>query len=520
MESRFYQIWQRSKKALFIAVIVFLAALGLRSASQYGFVTISVENPSQQNSQQTSVTLLNQNTNTETVVQTTAQPTRRLVKKSSYEVRASENGNNAWQIIESAGWFRSRTVTIRLVTEKNRSFIADNPRGCMYMDQQLLSYACSQPGGGIFRHNQTNGSTPPGVSELFSDTDLQPVAVVGTSSGAVALFKATPEIEETGAGSYSFAKLKPGSFDIDGEQTFLDELDASKNYQAVSYDGGILLYSEDYSDILYYPTIDSTAQSINLPKIDGSLAATSLNASGTSIVLSYQSVSKKEDNSLSKQAKDTRGATVVISKTKVVGTYYHETAWKSTTLCGTNTLCAMEPAGDKQRLTVLSINDSTLVPTYSISNVSQIIGLANRVLVVTRWGVLELNTENKSVTVDYSFNDYSYCGIGESRDPDQYVLCVADKSGPHALLVDTSAAFTDRIDVWATQLRASKDINSVIIDRKNMYIVLEYGDGVTRAGEDDFIDDDARIAAARQGAETVINSLKLRSLGYNIEILL
>lgn len=517
MQSQFYQLLQRGRKPIIIAVLVLIVGLGLRLLSQYGFIVIDVQNKTGQSAD---LTILNQTNNTEVIIKDAGLSTRRFVKKSNYEVRVGKDGNNGWAAITSAGWLQSQSASLSLMPEKSREFVADSPRGCMFFDQQLLSYTCGQPSAGMYRHNQSSGDNPPGVTELFAETDLQPIAVAGTPSGAVVLIKSSPEIEEIGSGSFSFAKLKAGSFDIDGEQIFLDELDASKNYQIASYNGGIVVYDDTYTDVLFYQTPESVAVKINLPKIEGSLSASSLKASGTSLVISYQSTSSKQDDSLSKQPQDTRGATVVVSKTNVVGTYYHDTAWKNTMLCGNNTLCAMEPAGDKQQLAVLTIDGQKLRLDYTISNVSDVVSLTSRVLVVTRWGVIELNTETKTAQIDYTFNNYSYCGLGESSNANQYVLCVADKSGGHTLLIDTSANFSDHIDISTTSLRAAKDINSVIVDRKNIYIVLEYGDGVTRTGETEFIDDDSRINAARQGTEALINNLKLRSLGYNIEILL
>jgi hypothetical protein len=513
MESQGVLIWQKYRKFVFLAVVLTLMGGILYFVATHGFVTISLSGAGDA---EDSLVLLNQTSNrsSKSSFNTTV---RKLVRKADYEATVRVSGASSWAQFKTKGFLQNTTITMSLQKERARTFIADNPSSCMSYNSQLVSFSCGSIENIVNVHNQSSGSVPPLVSQGIGDIPGTIDAIITTPSGTVAFVEQLSEDESNPTIRYSFVPLASSTFQVSGTPILLTGvLDSQTEYSAKAYRGGIIVYSKDFSSLVYFSKPQSSGDYINLPDVTGGLRAFDLQASDKALVVSYTNRDLSSDNSLSKVAKGTRSASTVLENGKAAKTYYYNGAWATVLPCGNAKLCATSPVGDKQQMSVYDTSTAKLQPEFNVNNVNQMFGVNGNISVVTDEGVLRLDPTKKRGSFDISFLGDHFCGSGDSNNPTQYVLCVTSSDGNHALLIDTTIEDTNQINQRVNVIRANKMVQKIIVDRNKVFIVPDYGNTILNqdTGESDY--DPALVQAANQTVKTLVTQQKLKELGFTV----
>jgi hypothetical protein len=506
-----FGVISRYRKLLIYLVVLLGISIPLYMASQYGRVSIDsdIDGP---------VTLVNQNNDESVNIEIRNGSGSSVVKKGSYEVLVLGDQKTAWTTFSAKGFFMSTTISLISSPEKQRTFIGNSVKSCNYYDQQLLSYSCGDAASGMFVHSPASGSMPPLASQVAGDIHGTLIDVTPSQGTFIGLFKS--QSEDGSYIAYSLDRLPAPSFTPAEDYVFIDVFDESEELGGLHpYKQGFIVYNTSFTAVYYFASIEATPQKIPFPSVDDDLVGYDIEATGDSIAISYTNNPDYEPNSTDTAPKGMKGATTYITPTEVK-TFQHEGEWNNITPCGNNQLCGIRNTGASNSLDILDTNGDALKVTSSIANANQIYSVSNNTLVATDTAIISISHTTNAKVVDYSFRGYNFCGFGRSINPDEYVVCVSDSAQIRALLISSKFQNNDSIDRAVQKLQESDSVDTVVADRKNLFIVLEYGDGDRNQEDGGFDINYANVDKARAEVESIVQSLKLGDLGYTVQTLL
>ena len=477
----------------------------------HGFVSITVSGP---DSSEYTVQLLDQKSNTTQTFASKTKEMKRFVKKSSYEITVSTSNSGGWTQTETGGLLSTTQQKVTTDFERKRTFVADQPKGCMAFDQVLVTIDCDVNSDSLTIHLPGSQDVPPSVQTNTDGVIGGVIGVASTASGTVGLVQKETEDEDSTGYIYSLLSIKV-PFAYSG-QTVINVADDNAIYKIASYRDGVIVYSDSFSDITYYPAIGAPAEKIKAPTIPSGYNPYKLNVTGGTISLSYSNQDPEDDTSQDKVSKDIASLVYVVDQNGTTRNYSLKGFWSNILLCQDTIICAVSAVGEKQQVSVYKINGSALDQLYSVNNVSQVAFTTAGLLIVNDKNILRLNPATRSAVVDYSLGKFSYCGSGSSQLPASYIICVADQTGSHALLVEAGSPSAISVDKVLLDLTASKSVESVTIDRNTVYITPNYGEDVFNEAEGYFGYDPKTQAAADATIESLVVKSKLRENSYNV----
>ncbi|HUP26723.1 MAG TPA: hypothetical protein VM124_03710 [Candidatus Limnocylindrales bacterium] len=373
---------------------------------------------------------------------------KKLVKRGEYQLLAQKGETSYFSVIKANGFLRSSVVSPRLVKEKARKFVGDNPASCMYYTGQILvSGACEDLYSQLNLHVPATSQQATYIQRLSSQYDGVVEGVVSTQQGIIALLRSV-----SGEDHVSY-KVSP-EFGI-SDPIAMTELDKNKTYSLQAYKDGFLIYDKSLGHILYYSSLRSRPSVISnqRPK-DSKLGAYGIQTQGSSLVVAYSDhpedqalASSDEEHTQTKPPKRTK-VSLMVQDGGATREYTFTKRLSSFDLCGTKKLCVLDTSGT---LEVYDISGSKLRLLFAIAKVEHIGTFNNSLIVALGGGLLNLDVDKRAGYILYSYGNYRFCGMRtENIGP---VLCMINGDDKAvALFVDPTTDNTDSIDKKISQL--------------------------------------------------------------------
>lgn len=452
------------------------------------FVNVTIAGSS--SGEQYTVTITDQSGEPEFSFQTSETTIKKRVKRGSYVVSVQQSNHSFLTTINAPGYFRSAKVDAKLVQEKSRRFVGDNPANCMYfVGGVLYSSECTGQFADINKHVPASSQQSTYVLKVNENSGIAGYVQGTTDAGGktIALVK-TPQDSE-GGGSYSLVQFSSGL--SSSRQILAENLNTDADYSIAAYKNGFLIYSQSLDTASYYSSYGAPAQSVDLGEVnDKDLAPKFLSSWGNDILTGYTS---PDDENASND------------KTELVIGSQHYTfkrQFTSASQCAVNTLCAIDATG----LSVYYIDGGDSDLLYMIPGAAGVYNSAGKTLVVNRNGVINLNVSNGSGYYDYSFGEYKFNNFVVV--PNGYLVSVTGpKNKNSALFIDSVRSDFNSVDKRVLTLAKLNEVETVSIYDKYIYIVPDLGEQVYNNSSNEF-EYDPTVKAA---SNTKINQAILKS---------
>ncbi len=443
-------------------VVIFMALWWLMTHS---YVDISAGNKSSGNVTYRLLSTSDQKDQKEVV--SDKQNVKRLLKRGHYQVEVTQGNRSYVSTFTTGAIFQKTKVTGTLSVEKSREFVGDNPGYCMLIvNAVLLSNECRGQYSEIKTHMPATNDMP---TYTLYDTGSILANVEGfvtTPEGSFVLVllpvsesAKTHVLYKLSADGSSAAKVTRVA-DITG-------LSTANTYSVQAYKSGFILYDSDYSAIYYYPSIKSKVEPINVGTPDNKgLLPNQLAVAGDNISLLYTNITESEKVG----AKNIKAEVLLINGSEQKRLTLKKD-YTSASSCGTQKLCLL-------RGQQLDVYDTTGKPVllYSLYNVREIVGNTNgRLTLVTRQGLLGLDTDKRTGAYLYSFGKYTY--NASAKDTNGYIVNVtASKGEKVALFIDTSKDDSGSIDKKVYGLNNLSEITAMSVYKNRIFITPYTGD--------------------------------------------
>lgn len=419
---------------------------------------------------------------------------KKLVKRGSYEVLASQDSNNKVGVIESGGFLSTNKLSLELESQKSREFIGDSPASCFeFIKSRLLSWSCFGNAEGGKVHAPATTQIPSlnksfsvfGYSGMrlmdFLSSDGQTYALVGVDyddGSQVALYEFDPV-----TGVIDSTKSRQ-----------INELPGGKNYQASRVDDGYLIYSDDGYELMKFKDIGSEIIRINRPDVKDGLKLYSLQTNQNTIVMvfgheftgsemggssffpSYPKNDKQNSgdgriNNSFDEGMD--GGEIVLINGDDQTVIPFKNRAHQIRLCGEKMICMLH----ESKLTFYELNATKLTKLFQMTGVSQIESSGKHLLVVKDDGVMVMDPLTRQGHYEYMFGGYSFCGI-KPLDK-SYLVCVNSKQDNRrqsVLRINTEVDTTDYIDQQILELQELQEVKSLSIYKNLIYLSPELGE--------------------------------------------
>lgn len=514
----FTELWLRHKAKVFIAVALLTIVLIVYYIANHSFISVNVENPS---GSEITYTILDQKTNKSTVTKTRKSSIKKYVSRSQYEIQISDNSRNSWKEIDSGSFLRTKKVSSVLQKERERTFIANSPAGCMTNSVILLSMNCDGQLTSVKRHIPGTNDTPPVISEGIAGIDNNPEYINRTQAGIVAFYT----VSDTGEFDEALSSIPKPKYYLalvqDDGQKALKVREISIDYTEqrhtlIPYKQGFIIYANDFSNIYYFASFDSEGEKIELPKTDSELKVQQLSVSNEYITLTYSNYSENKNNSTPSLQEGIKSEVFILNEKGSIKSYAFNTYWNNVLVCGTEKLCLLSIADDRNQVNVYDITSKKAKYLFAVNNAQDMFTNGLILKVINDEYILSLDVDKRSGAIDYTFKDSRFCGYAVSPKSQDYVLCITDLgSVNNAILIDSNKDVSYPIDVTVNKFIKEDYIDSVIPDRNRLYIIPNYGELVFVEGEGFTIDPEVKKSADSK-IINLIRESKIKESGYTI----
>jgi len=512
----FPTFWSKHRVKVFIAIILLFLGLLINYLYNHSFISVTVQNPS---GSEITFSILNQKTNKTTVIKTKNSSIKKYVSRSQYEVRVGDNSRNAWQEIDSSSFLRTKNVSATLEKERDRTFIASNPDGCMTKASILLSQSCNGPLTGLKRHIPGTNDAPPVVSEGVEGLDNNTEYVNNTKQGIIAIYSTSPtgEFDEAVKSepepTYFIAKLQDdGQKAIQVRQVSIDA--AGQRHTLLPYKNGFIIYDNDFYNMYYFESFDSEPKKIELPKTESDLRIKQVSTGDSYVTISYSNFDENKNNSTDSLQKGIKSEVYLLNENGVVKSFSFNTYWNRAVACGTEKLCLLSVADKRNQVNVYDIVSKKAKYLYAVNNAKDIFTNDSLLKVINDDSILSLDIDKRSGSIDYTFKESAFCGYATNPKSKEYVVCITDVAGRNnAILIDSSKPVNTPIDIAVNSLIEEDFIDAVIPDRNRLYIVPRYGNLEFVEGEG-FTNTPEQIKTVDTKIQNAISKSNLKEQGY------
>lgn len=436
----------KNRRRLIFSLVFIGILLAILIVSHYGFVEIDAGQVG--GGKEITYKIIDQKSQKIKEVKTGDSIFKRLMPKASYEVVVSANDSSYFEVIKSRGWLGSTTVSANLQPEKSREFVGNNPKGCViYVSRILYSYDCGSPAGSLTTHVPATSSQPTYV--LNTDHNIKGYIVGSVSGDQPVLLTKSLSLDGSGVATYSL--LVVGSKLHISYSRSLTNLTSNQPYNITAYKSGFIVYSQDFKQVMYFSSASAQPSSINPNRpADSEQKPFLLSTNGDSGLALYSNKTDyvEADNSkpLGKLEAYYSLFTSAGVRTGPLNDKLNDQINQAMP-CGSAKLCVLSG----QELRVYDVNDDKATLEYKVTGISRIEANNKKLLLVKSDGVFNLDVDSRSGYMEYSFGDYTYCGLQVVKNG--YILCVTDGRGKNsALLINQTQKNTGSIDKKVSDL--------------------------------------------------------------------
>lgn len=407
-----------------------------------------------------------QNRNGDPAITSTSLTTfRKLVRKGNFEVMVKQSDTSAFSVVSAKGFFRTTRVQVELKKERGREFVGGNPSPCMHMlKEALISYACGGPYGDTTLHVPASGNQA--TYNLLAATGRQGAVegFVRTGGQEFVIIKNFLEINDENPAHAAYAVGDDLSLPVVGIS--LSALKGDELYTIVPYRQGFLAYNTHLTHAVYYPSVQDEPGVITLsPPNDQTFTPYLITASGDIIAAAYSKPSTGGRVSLDDPKTTAKTPSVVVvqsgnsAKQLSFGKRY-----SAVQICGQDRLCLLHD----HRLEVHDISGNKPNKLFEVTSVNEFHFIGETLLAVKDEAILGIDASTGRGSVQYTFGQYSYCGIKPSGQ--DYLLCVINPKQKKAALLLSQAQNSDGIDQKIAGLLQLDEVMDISAYRNSLFI--------------------------------------------------
>lgn len=487
------------RKKLVLVLITLFAFGAFFWVSTHSYVDVIVQN--QSSGGLITYNFLNQASGKSAVVISNSAHIKKMVARTNYEVLVEQNGKSYFSVVKTKGFLGHLTISAKLMPERARTFVGDGPAACMYyLNNMLISYSCGDTYGNINIHVPATATQPTYIAKntnrsppYSSTSDGYIEGFIKTSQGNIALIHSINGGQSFGGDHIIFNVAD--SLTSSGA-VHLSKLDNNKTYAMVPYQGGFIVYDAALDSVWAYSSTNSNPIPINLDKPDSKgLHASVLDAQGNLVLAAY----------LGGADSNKQLAEAIVVDNNISKHYIFKKHYSAISFCGSQKLCAVGAKG----LDVYDISGQKARLLFNVSGVSAIKNSAFGLLIARKQALLNLDVNSRSGFVDYSFGDFRYSGIQNSKNG--YILSITNtNSKTSALYIDQTVVNSDSIDKKVAALQKFPGISALSVYKNYIYITPNLGQPVYDSATNSFNYDQA----TKQNVNNKI-SQEIKSLGIN-----
>jgi hypothetical protein len=406
-----------------------------------------------------------------TVINTSTTTVKKLARKGNFEVIVRQSDRTAFAVASAKGFFRTTKINLELQKERGREFIGNNPSPCMTMLKQVLvSYACGGPYSDTIRHIPASGNQA--TYNLLAASGRE-----GLIEGFVHMngqdFVVLKNIIETSEQNPSHAVYPVGddlSLPLIG--TALSGLNSNDIYSIVPFRQGFLAHNTTLTHFAYFSSIDGEPEIIQIERPeDQTLEPYLIAASGETIAVAYAKPLERGRVDLDDPKTAARTPSTITLRTgNNVKQLMFNKRYGSMQICGADRLCMLSG----KLLEVYDVSGKKPAKLFEVTNVSEILYTGKLLLVIKDEGVVGLNTSTASGSMQYTFGQHTYCGIGLSGD--DYLLCVINPKQKKAALLVSQNKESDGIDQKIAGLLQLGEIRDISVYKNAIFISPNAGE--------------------------------------------
>lgn len=497
------------KRRLILAGMLILAIAAFLWLSTHSFIEILPEG----SSKNISYNMTNVGSH-KTLSFKSSQGTKKLVRKGQYQIQAREGETSYLVAVDAGGFLGTTSTTIKLVPEKGRKFVGDNPASCMYyIGQVLASVECGDLYSQLQVHVPATQKQPTITSKTTSPIDGIIEGMASTAGGTIVLLNSP-----SGHGHTAYIVHADLSLD---SPVMMKSLNAHKPYTMQGFKEGFVIYDSSYSQILYYSSLNSNPSTITIKKSGNQkLVPYSLKIQEGSILVAYSdnatdaAAGRGDDDRQASKPTNKAAVSILVYKDNQSHEYNFKHRISAFALCGTRKLCLLDTIN---QLEVYDIAGDKPHKLFSLSGVERLEPTQNGELLVTnKDGLVSLDVDNRHGFLQYSLGEYRLCGL-RADNKAAATLCIRDTTNrTMALKLDPATNNADSIDKKVAKLRLAADVKTLSIYDKLIYISPNVGDVVYIPSLKVFGHDPAKIKAVSATVRQSANSVGIDTNIYKI----
>lgn len=495
------------KKKIIAIILIGFLLLGLQWLFSHAYISVTLANPGKD---EVTYQFLNQANQKITEVKTEEASVKKLVRKGDYEVLVRQNDTSYLTVVSVGGFLGTTTVRAETAPEKTREFIGNNPAACMALTgQTLISYGCSGFYANATVHLPASAEQPTYTQPVPAAIDGLIQGIISTPSGNLALLKT---VRDSGNPDQPFTLYTIGAR---GELTngrILTGLDPAKLYVMGAYKNGFIVYDTEFEQVVYYssPGAQPTEISLGTP-LDSTLKPYALSVGDASITAAYSNNTEGEVTDIHDPDDSKVKTELAIADETTIQRLTFEGQYSAAVTCGRDKLCLQR--GDQ--LEVYSLNGDQPQQLFALGQVSTITRIAGSLLVARRNELIGLAVDTRVGSIQYSYGDYTYCGLQTSAEG--YLLCLINSNQEKvALAINAQAANDSSIDKKVADLLKLPEIKDISAYGRFIYLSPDLGEPVYNESTNSFGPDPAVRSQANSAINQAVNRLGIDRNTYTI----
>lgn len=505
------------KKYLIYGLLAILSITGLFWLSGHSYVQIIVDNPASNGSLDYAVS--NQAGGRPVITKGASPSLKRLVSKGDYQATITQNDSSFFGVIGAGGFLTTKTIHAKLVNEKGRAFVGDNPGICgAFTGKLLLSFECHGRFTDTLVHTQATATTP-SIAQKIKAAGVSGAteSIVQTTGGTVALVRGS---EYADSSTSIRAPLTLYSITSDariGDAASVPDLADDTPYTLTPYKEGFILHNTNLTQVFYFSSVTAKPSEIKLgaPK-NKDLVSVAFDARNNSFLGVYTKGSKDGDASDDVAGKTSTKLTdyqLVITTNGKSKEYGYKGNIASIKFCGESLLCIL----DQDKINVYGFNGK-LKFLYRVTSAQGMIPLGDRLIIGTEFGALNFDPKDRTGYYDVRFGGYKYCGLNPGVST--YNLCIVDrKNNRVALYVDPAQPNVDSIDQKILKIAGLIYVTKVSAYQNSIFISGNFGETKYQADRKGYDYDPATKKAATDAINQAIDQAGIDRSKYQITIL-
>jgi hypothetical protein len=494
-------------RAFVLLAILLLIILGVVWAFNQSYVTITVLGGG---SEKISYDLTN-GTHTKTGSFKTGTNTKKIaLGRGSYDVLVSQAGKSYFIVVKTTGLLRSVSVRASLVAERQRTFVGDDPSGCMfYTGQVLLSKTCNAPYNTLATHVPATADQPTYVA---TDTtgSLQGTVegIVSTSEGTLALVQINDSEENPASQSIYRVDSVPNSPSNLVLLRPIYNLVSINTYKIKPFKQGFILYSDAVRSVAYYSSSQAEPSFIILPDpVSSDLAPQSFDATNDTLLSLLSNINNVTADNKSKKLT----VELQIKSDTSSGRYIFHTDYASAVLCGTKKACLITNG----RIDIYDISKPSAKLLYSVHNVQGMVSTPSGLYVQRGNTVLLLDADKATGYGAYTLGNLTLKSMQASG---KTILLTVTDSRYHAsaLLIGNDADTSGGIDKQVGELDSLQSVKSLSAYGTTIFITPSVGALVYNADNRDYEYSPTILKSANDSINAKIKQLGINTSVYKI----